>query len=108
MGEKTKDELTFTFGQDRGWWVKLWHKNRNIAFVIGDSLDEAKTNAKEIIRRWNAFEEGGITSDLLKACEAMKKVWWMVGNRITLAGTLPTQIEQIGKQAEAALAKAKA
>lgn len=57
MTKEIKDELTFTFGQDRGWWVKLWHKNRNIAFVIGDSLDEAKANAKEIGRRWNAFEE---------------------------------------------------
>lgn len=44
--------------------------------------------------------------DLLAACEKMQKVFWMIGARITLAGTLPEQIRQIEKQAIAAIAKA--
>ena len=39
----------------------------------GDDLtDTQKANAKELIRRWNAFEENGLVTDLLAVCEAIK------------------------------------
>jgi len=58
-----KDELKFTYGMDRGWWVKLWHKNRVIASVLGLSFDCARENAQKLCRRWNS------QPDLLAACE---------------------------------------
>ena len=80
-----------------------------------DRLDRAEARLKAKDELLFAYESVNapvnpllsINKELLEACEAMKKVWWMVGNRITLAGTLPAQIEQIGQQADAAIAKAK-
>lgn len=31
----------------------------------------AKANAAELVRRWNAFEEGGLVGELVGACEEM-------------------------------------
>ena len=40
---------------------------------------EMEANAKELVRRWNAFEEGGIVDELRKACEdALKKLNWPI------------------------------
>ena len=97
----TKDGMTYTHGFSRGWWVKIWLNKLCIGSITGACKDDAESIAKEICHRWDS------QPDLLEACEAMKKVWWMIGNRITLAGTLPAQIEQIGKLAETAIAKAK-
>ncbi len=33
------------------------------------SNEEREANAKELVLRWNAFEEGGIVEELRKACE---------------------------------------
>lgn len=35
--------------------------------ALGDEVDEA--NAKELVRRWNAFEAGGIVDKLTKRLE---------------------------------------
>ena len=34
-----------------------------------EQLSRRKVNAKELIRRWNAFEEGGLVGDLRKAAD---------------------------------------
>ena len=33
------------------------------------SKEEGEANAKELVRRWNAFEEGGIVEELKIACD---------------------------------------
>jgi len=43
---------------------------------------------------------------LLKVCKAMKEHFWMIGMGIHMAGTLPEQMKQIEKQAEAVIAEA--
>lgn len=44
--------------------------------------------------------------ELLEALKAINKVSWMIGNRITLAGTLPQQIDAIRNQVESAISTA--
>jgi hypothetical protein len=61
-----------------------------------DMLEEA---AKELVRRWNAFEDGGIVDELLKACEAIKD------NKNKIYGF---DIGKAIKKVEAAIASAKA
>lgn len=36
----------------------------------GNSWKECRTNAEHLVKCWNAFEEGGLVTDLLDACEA--------------------------------------
>ena len=43
--------------------------------------------------------------DLLSSLKELSKVSWMIGNRITLAGSLPQQIDQIKVRAVEAIAK---
>ena len=43
--------------------------------------------------------------DLLSSIKELSKVSWMIGNRITLAGSLPQQIDQIKVRAVEAIAK---
>lgn len=52
---------------------------------------------KSIILCWNSH------NDLLAACKEMERNWWMIGNRITLAGSLPKQMEQVRERAKAAI-----
>lgn len=66
MSKDTKDELTYTFGQNKGWWVKLWRNQRIIASVLGISFDYAKDNAKKLISRYNS------QPDLLKALKEIE------------------------------------
>lgn len=46
-------------------------------------------------------------AELLAACEAVKKVFWMIGSGVHVAGTLPAAIRGIEKNLDAAIAKAK-
>lgn len=62
--------------------------------------DEMLANARRIVLCCNGWDE------LVNALTALEKLSWMIGNRITLAGTLPGQIETIRKQAKQALAAA--
>ena len=50
---------------------------------IGNVWDEA--NAKEMTRRWNAFEEDGLVTELLEALKAalrIKKLWLPGSNNV--------------------------
>ncbi len=41
-----------------------------LAVVWSDDMFNAEANAKELVRRWNAFEKDGLVDELRKACEA--------------------------------------
>lgn len=62
MSEYTKGKMELN--DIRPWeiWVGA---DIHIADVHGNH-EARRANAKEIVRRWNAFEEGGIVSDLVK------------------------------------------
>ena len=62
-------KLKYTSGYNKGWWVKIWLNQLQIATMQGVCQDEAEALAKEFVRRWNAFEDGGIVSELVEACE---------------------------------------
>jgi hypothetical protein len=70
--------------------------------------DEA--NAKELVRRWNAFEEDGLVADLLEACklglESMKGLL-EIGVKIGASNKNKRLHAKNIKQVEAAIAKAK-
>ena len=61
--------------------------------------EQAIAYLKELVRRWNAFEEDGLVSDLLAACEAVKNI----KNKI-----YGFDVGKVIKKVEAAIASAKA
>ena len=103
MAEFTKGELTQ--GKSN---TLLYINGINFGDVLVGGLphEKCEANAKELVRRWNAFEEGGIVDELRKACKiglgkalGISKVAAELGAPITI--THQKQIERI----EAALAK---
>ena len=43
-----------------------------LAVVWSDDMFNAEANAKELVRRWNAFEKDGLVNELLTVCKAVK------------------------------------
>ena len=73
--EFTKGGLVAVFpkGSNGFWHIKSKATNRVIVTVWGEKSTSAKLEAQELVRRWNAFEEGGLVDDLYKACEELIK-----------------------------------
>ncbi len=76
MNEYTKGESKI-LGILMSAWVRGWYSGIN-----GDNSDGKKRvdcpevmgiYAKEFVRRYDAFEEGGIVEELVKACEELVK-----------------------------------
>lgn len=67
--------------------------------IIWDNED----TAKYFIRRWNAFEEGGLVDELKKACKALMKAWITPEPRSM--HQLKEDMDNAYQKAEAALAK---
>ena len=44
---------------------------RKICDIWDWNTDNGQANAKELVRRWNAFEKDGLVDELRKACESL-------------------------------------
>lgn len=91
--EHTEGKLEHGHIYDWELWIGA---DYHIADVHGN-LSTRHANATELVRRWNAFEEGGIVSDLIEACDE---------SRALLSHGVGQHTHVIAK-IEAALAKAK-
>ncbi|HDY88121.1 MAG TPA: hypothetical protein ENH82_08425 [bacterium] len=91
----------------------------SIATVLPESIDidtackypvDFEANAKELVRRWNGYEDGGIVDELRKACEESQKAIMLLYEcnkdvEITLGSGI--QLKKAEKLLEAAIEKAK-
>ena len=80
---------------------QVWAKpkpNRK-AILVASNLNE--DDAKELVRRWNAFEEGGIVDELRLACEETQKLFAFIAENYKSAPHFPAAERMV----EAALAK---
>ena len=106
MSEFTKGEMKFTSGRDKGWWVKLWLNQICIATMQGVYQDDAIVIAKELVRRWNAFEDGGLVDELKVACDiGLDAMNALLEIDIKLNSKNKKSLKETIKFAEAALAK---
>ena len=73
MSEFTKGELTVIDRNEYGdHYIGNGDTQKHIAIVVHDilsSVNVAKANAKELVRRWNALEKDGLVDELREACE---------------------------------------
>lgn len=85
------------------------HPGINIALCNDHSLDSLpletqEANAREFVRRWNAFEEDGLVTELLEACKKMMKAWIQPTARSM--DQLRTDMDKAYKKANAAISTA--
>ncbi len=59
-------EIQYTIETKRGWRIILVDEN-DTDILHGYAKDKAEDHAKELVRRWNAFEDGGLVDELRKA-----------------------------------------
>ena len=70
-----------------------------------------RANAKELVRRWNAFEKDGLVDKLLVACKEAQKAIFLLyecNKDVEIALGSAIQLKKAEKAIEAAIAKAKA
>ena len=66
--------------------------------------EEREANAKELVRRWNAFEKDGVVDELRTACEETQKLFAFIAENYKSAPHFPAAERLV----EAAIAKVKA
>lgn len=99
MNEYTKGKLELN--DIRPWeiWVGA---DIHIADVHGNH-ETRRANARELVRRWNAFEEGGLVEEAIEACKETQKLFAFIAENYKSAPRFPT----VERLVDNVLAKAK-
>ena len=68
MSDYTKGELEIVQVSVSTYQIWAKPKPNRKAILVASNINE--DDAKELVRRWNAFEKDGLVDELRKACEA--------------------------------------
>lgn len=71
LGNTTSDNIILVGGKKREYICSIRVQQTGGGAIAEAMKPKRIANAKELVRRWNAFEEGGIIEELRKACKGL-------------------------------------